>query len=149
MLAFGAVFALGLWAGRLRFTCPHRFEFRVDHCSWAGLLDYINDYGFIGGFGRPSRQLGRLRSGFFGARSACICGALDCSVREDAQPVRCLWPMRCRVRGARADSSLPDQRTSRLPEASQKASPKRMLRVLSCVRTSQALEIQVHRVGMQ
>jgi hypothetical protein len=32
MLAFGAVFALRLWAGRLRFTCPH-FEFRVDHCS--------------------------------------------------------------------------------------------------------------------
>jgi hypothetical protein len=76
MLAFGAVFALGLWAGRLRFTCPHRFEFRVDHCSWDGLLDCINDYGFIGGFGRPSRQLGRLRSGFLGARSACT--RLDC-----------------------------------------------------------------------
>lgn len=63
LASFGAGFTLGLRAGRLKFTCPHRFEFRDDHYSWDGLFDYINDYGFIGSFGGPSRQLGRLRSG--------------------------------------------------------------------------------------
>jgi hypothetical protein len=69
LASFGAVFAVVLWTGRLRFTYPHRFEFRDNDCSCDGRLDYINDYGLFGGFGRPARQLGRLRSGFFGTRS--------------------------------------------------------------------------------
>jgi len=48
----GALFALGLWARRPRPICSRGFELGDDHYAWDGLLDYINDYGFFGGFGR-------------------------------------------------------------------------------------------------
>ena len=62
LASFGIVFALGLWAGRLRFTRLPRFEFRDDRYSWEALLGYINDCGFTGGFDRLSGQCGRFRS---------------------------------------------------------------------------------------
>jgi hypothetical protein len=65
----GALFALGLWGERLRSACSHRFELGDDHYAWDGLLDYINDYSFFGGFGRLSRRLGRLRT--LGGRLPC------------------------------------------------------------------------------
>jgi len=65
------LFALGLWARRLRSICSHRFELGDDHYAWDGLLNYIDDYGFFGGFVRRFRRLGRLWTNFLEGRLPC------------------------------------------------------------------------------
>jgi len=66
-----ALSALGLWAGRLRSACSHRFKLGDDHYAWNGLFDYINDDSFFGGFGRLSRRLGPSRINFLRGRLPC------------------------------------------------------------------------------
>jgi hypothetical protein len=65
----GALSALGLWAGRLRSSCSHRFKLGDDHYAWN--FDYINDDSFFGGFGRLCRRLGPSRINFLGRRLPC------------------------------------------------------------------------------
>ena len=67
----GALSALGLWAGRVRSACSHRFKLGDDHYAWDALFDYINDDSFFGGFGRLSRRLGPSRTNFLRGRLPC------------------------------------------------------------------------------
>jgi hypothetical protein len=67
----GALSALGLWAGRLRSACSHRFKLGDDHYARNRLFDYINDDSFFGGFGHLSRRLGPSRTNLLGGRLPC------------------------------------------------------------------------------
>ena len=47
----GALPAFRLGGGRLSLACSDRFELGNDHDAGDRFIDYIDDYGFFGGFG--------------------------------------------------------------------------------------------------
>ena len=93
-----ALSALGLWAGRLRPACSHRFKLGDDHYAWNALFDCINDDSFFGGFGHLSRRLGPSRINFLGGRLPCTpFDSQPLGLRLYGDAVRCFLSSRLRT----------------------------------------------------